>query len=80
MSEINVTKASGEQEPFDEDKLRRSLAHAGASKEIIDQVCDFVNEMLYDGISTKKIYKQAFKLLREISDRMAGRYKLKEAI
>lgn len=80
MSSINVTKASGEREPFDEGKLRRSLANAGASKEIIDQVCDSVNEMLYNGISTKKIYKQAFKLLREISDRTAGRYKLKEAI
>lgn len=80
MSGFNVTKASGEQEKFDESKLRGSLANAGADKEIIDRICDSVNEMMYDGIPTKKIYKQAFRLLREYSDRTAGRYKLKEAI
>ena len=80
MAQITVTKASGEQEPYNESKLRRSLASAGAEKQLIDQIAGAISDMLYDGISTQKIYKEAFRLLRQYSDRTAGRYKLKEAI
>lgn len=80
MSPINVTKASGNQEPFDESKLRRSLKKAGASKDIIDHISESINNLLVEGISTRKIYKEAFRLLRSESRKVAGRYKLKEAI
>lgn len=80
MNQFNVTKASGEQEPFDESKLRRSLKNAGAADEIINSVVSSLNEILVDGMSTRKIYREAFKLLRAESQRVAGRYKLKEAI
>ena len=80
MVTITVTKASGEKEPFDENKLRRSLKSAGADEQIIDQIAAAISDMLYDGISTQKIYKEAFRLLRQYSDHSAGRYKLKEAI
>ena len=80
MKSVNVTKASGEQEPYDESKLRYSLASAGADGQIIDYIAGAISDMLYDGISTKKIYKEAFRLLKNYSNRSAGRYKLKEAI
>jgi hypothetical protein len=80
MNTLNVTKASGEMEPYDESKLRRSLAGAGADKQIIDRIADAINDMLYDGISTQKIYRHAFRLLKSYSARTAGRYKLKEAL
>lgn len=80
MNNINVTKASGETEPYDESKLRRSLANAGADKEVIDRIADSIRDMLVEGISTKKLYKEAFRLLKKQSDRYAGRYKLKEAL
>jgi len=80
MKSVNVTKASGEQEPYDESKLRHSLASAGAGEQIIDHIAGAVSDMLYDGISTQKIYKEAFCLLKNYSDRSVGRYKLKEAI
>jgi hypothetical protein len=80
MTPITVTKASGEKESFDENKLRRSLNSAGANQQIIDRIANAISEILYDGISTQKIYNEAFRLLRQYSDRTAGRYKLKEAI
>ncbi len=80
MSAINVTKASGELEPYDEAKLRESLRNAGAAEPLIDHIANSVNRMLVEGISTRKLYKEAFRLLRQHSTRTAGRYKLKEAI
>ncbi len=80
MTKINITKASGEQEPFDESKLRRSLKGAGAADEIVDSVVKAVMGKLVEGMSTRKIYREAFKQLSAESQRAAGRYKLKEAI
>lgn len=80
MVQIHVTKASGEQEPFDESKLRRSLKNAGASDLVIDSITQSINDLLVEGISTRKIYREAFRQLRAESQRVAGRYKLKEAI
>ena len=80
MSQIHVTKASGERELFDESKLRRSLKSAGASDLIIDSITHSIKDLLVEGISTQKIYREAFSKLRTESKRVAGRYKLKEAI
>lgn len=80
MESIKVTKASGEKETYDESKLRRSMANAGADQKIIDHIADSIRNMLVEGISTRKLYKEAFRMLKEQSDRYAGRYKLKEAL
>ncbi|WP_142714257.1 restriction endonuclease [Fodinibius sediminis] len=77
---MKVIKASGEQEEYNEAKLRRSLASAGADKDTIDQIARSMGDLLYEGISTQKIYREAFRRLRHSSDRLAGRYRLKEAI
>lgn len=80
MSQIHVTKYSGESEPYDESKLRNSLSSAGASPQIIDQIANNIREQLYDGISTQKIYSEAFRQLKKESTSSAGKYKLKEAL
>lgn len=80
MPTIHVTKASGEKQAFDESKLRRSLANAGSGDELIKQIIDSVSEILYEGITTRKIYKEAFRLLKSESKKSAVNYKLKEAI
>src|SRR5690625_1832978 len=77
---ITVTKASGEQEPYSEIKLRRSLAKAGADKQLIDRIAATVERELFDGITTTQVYNKAFKLLKDSSVGSAGRYKLKKAI
>ncbi len=75
-----VTKYSGEQEPFDPAKLEKSLSRAGAGRETIEHVVNHVKEILEEGISTQKIYKEAFRELKKQSFKPAGRYSLKEAI
>jgi len=77
---INITKASGEKVPFDIGKLKQSLLRSGATPEQIEEVISKVNEELVEGMSTRKIYKTAFRLLRRASDTVAARYKLKQAI
>lgn len=80
MPEIKVTKFSGEQETYDQNKLRKSLQRAGASADIIDEIAETLENELYDGISTHKIYKEAYQYLKKLSKRAEGRYKLKDAI
>lgn len=80
LKQIMVTKASGEKVPFSLKKLKQSLHRSGADGVVIDEVIDELNQYLRDGISTKKIYKHAFNILRRTSKPHAARYKLKQAI
>lgn len=77
---IRVTKISGEVVEFDQSKLRNSLERSGASEAVIREIIEKMEILLYDGISTKEIYKKAFRLLRRTSRPTAARYKLKKAI
>lgn len=77
---VFITKASGEKALFSPTKLRQSLERAGAGSDVIDQVVSGIEAQLVDGMSTKKIYSQAFSMLRKYSKPVAGRYKIKQAI
>ena len=77
---IQVTKKSGDLAPFSREKLRLSLIKSGASKKNIQHIISEIEKILYQGISTKEIYKKAFALLRKSSRPMAAKYKLKKAI
>ena len=79
--ELIITKASGILVPFSSQKLTKSLRKAGVNKNTIDYVVSEVEKELYPGITTKKIYKKAFSLLKSKQLRPVGaRYKLKQAI
>jgi hypothetical protein len=77
---FQVTKASGETEAFDAEKLRRSLRRAGADELIIDQILEDLSSQWYEGISTKAIFKRAFKMLKRQHRPTAARYTLKQAM
>ena len=77
---ILITKASGEVVPFAPEKLVRSLTKAGATKEQAEEILASVKLLLHPGISTKTIFKNAFRLLKKVSPPKAGKYKLKNAI
>ncbi len=77
---INVIKASGDKVAFDENKLRKSLVNSGVSDDEISHILEYVDGLLYDGISTKEIYKKAYSLIKKSSKSNAARYKLKKAI
>lgn len=80
VKELYITKASGETALFSEEKLRNSLKHVGASPEEIDDVISEMTNKLFDGISTKKIYRLAFNLLKKSSKHLAAKYHLKSGI
>lgn len=79
-NKIIITKASGERVEFSGEKLRTSMRNAGATDEQVGDIIDEISEKLYQGISTKKIYRMAFARLKERSRNLAARYHLKRAI
>ena len=77
---VMIVKANGEEVPFESAKLIRSLRRAGASKGLSQLILKQIKSTIYPGISSSVIYESAYELLREHSNRHAGRYKLKQAI
>jgi len=57
VTEINVVKWGGSTQPYDREKIRGTLDKYGLSETAIDQVLDEVEENLYNGISTKEIFR-----------------------
>jgi hypothetical protein len=82
MSHVLITKADGEQEPFDPAKLEHSLQLAGASSTIRARVLSHImKEHLKPGITTEEIYKHAFGILhKEEVSPVAARYSTKRAV
>ena len=77
---INVVKASGDIEPLDLNKVRRACMRTGASEVIAKKVLRDVQNSLFDGISTKKIYRTVCKLLKQYSYYSEARFRLKESM
>ncbi len=80
MNSIKVIKANGEKVVFQRDKLIVSLAKTGASESEVQKIVTEIETALYDGITTKEIYKKAFIQLKKNSRPTASRYKLKKGI
>ncbi|NHM07526.1 hypothetical protein G4D82_09865 [Flavobacterium sp. CYK-4] len=77
---MKVVKHSGISADFDKDKLLVSLRRSGANPEAVSRVLHLIENQLYDGISTKEIYKMAHRLLKKISASHAARYNLRNAL
>lgn len=80
MKAKKIIKESGEIANFSRDKLMTSLLKSGASDSDIKKIATEIESLLYDGITTKEIYKKAFALLKKHSRPTAARFKLKKAI
>ena len=65
LSPITITKASGEQEHFDESKLVKSLAKTGLSVDVASQTVDYLKRHLRTGITTKDIHGHVSFYLKE---------------
>lgn len=77
---INVRKGSGDLVPFDAGKLSNALNNSGASEGDINKIFNHLRPLLFDGITTKKIYRIAYSFLKQHSSKIAGKYRLKKAI
>ena len=80
MDKLNIIKASGEKAPFEIEKVIRSLERAGADKLLVEEIVQDIEKIVYEGMTTKKIYQMAFKILKGKSRVSASKYKLKKAL
>lgn len=65
LNPITVTKASGEQEHFEESKLVKSLATSGISVDVASQTVDYLKRHLKTGITTKDIHENVAEYLKK---------------
>jgi hypothetical protein len=77
---VNVIKATGVREPFNEEKLRNSIQRAGISREDQDRLVDYIRENLYENIHTSQIYKQITDFFKQNKSYGRSRYSLKQAL
>jgi len=77
---MKIVKHSGNIVDYNPSKLKESLLKSGASNLEVDSILHSIENQIYEGISTKQIYKMAFSLLKKASHSQAARYNLKEAI
>lgn len=77
---MKITKHSGHKVPFDKDKLKLSLEKSGASSDLIEESLAKIEKQMYDGITTKEIYKLAFDILKKASNGHAARYNIRLAL
>ena len=77
---MKIVKHSGDIVDFNPIKLKQSLLKSGASQAVVETILRTIKKEIYQGISTKQIYKMAFGLLKKSANSHAARYNLKEAI
>lgn len=76
----NVIKSDGHKEPFNTEKLIRSLERVGAGQDTISEILYELRKQENNHLTTSKIFNKAHSLLRKKELGPAGRYKLKNAI
>jgi hypothetical protein len=77
---VTITKANGTKQLYDPEKIIQTCLRMGASNEEATQVEQQVSRMLYDGISTQKILKLIFILIRKSKPAVRHLFDLKRGI
>lgn len=77
---MKVKKYSGEFVEFDVNRLKASLAKSGATPAVVNEIWESMKPFLFEGMSTRLLYKIAFRLLKKEADSFAARYSLKKAL
>ena len=77
---FKVTKASGQTEEFNMEKLVNSLIRSGASEDAARDIARKVESQIKPAMHTKHIYRIAKKMLRQYSKAADMRYSIKRAI
>jgi hypothetical protein len=77
---VNITKADGTQELFEEEKLAESLRNVGGDHILVEKIIRHIEKEIHDGMPTSEIYRHAFHLLRRHSLPIAIKYSLRRAL
>ena len=80
MGETWVIKEDGEREPYDPVKVRRALSRSGLSQKEADEVMARLEPMIFDGITTKKIYSTLFRMVEKKAPEATHKFNLKRAL
>lgn len=81
QKQIRIVKSNGDEVFYSRDKLRSNISKVTSDEVKSEEIVDFVESHLFDGIPTSKIYQLAYSFLKKSrSPRAAGRYRLKKAI
>lgn len=78
---VQVIKATGEKEPFSENKVRISIKRAGLPNELEEKILEHVRSKLYENIPTSEIYSHITEFLDQTHHSFdKSKYSLKQAI
>jgi hypothetical protein len=77
---MKIIKHSGDIVDYNPDKLKSSLLKSGAGQLVVKDILRQLEQEIFEGMSTKQIYKLAFGLLKKASNSHAARYNLRQAI
>ena len=77
-----MIKANGERVTFNPNKVISTCIRAGASRKLAKKVSDEISHHIYDGMSTRQVYRLVLDLLSEFEEVnvISHRYRLKESI
>jgi len=75
-----VRKASGQVEPFSEEKLRRSLLAARAAEPTVERVVEKLRRKLPTSTDSRDVFRAAYRQLRKVERPAAARYSLRRAM
>lgn len=78
--QITILKANGKREAFEPEKLRASLLHSGATKEVTEEVLSHILPELHGDMTTDEIYEHAFSILAKTNRPVARSYSLRRAV
>jgi len=79
MSKVYIINSKGEKELFSSNKVYQSSKRAGASNALAKEIASEVEEKIYSGIKTSKIYSQVKRLLKQ-SPVLSMKFSLKQAM
>ncbi len=63
--ETMVRKTNNQEEPFNPDKIRRSVQNAGANQQLADEITRQIQESTHSGMTTSEIDSSIQDILRQ---------------
>ncbi len=75
-----VRKADGSREPFQTEKLEKSLRRAGASPSVVEEILSHLAIHHNGELTSQQIYEHAFRRLKQHEPITAARYALRRAL
>lgn len=75
-----VIKSNGYVEPYQQEKIIRSLEKIGAERETIEEILTFLDRNLPSTVKTKDIFQQIFRFLEQKNKKLTTKYNLKNAV